>query len=447
MKRFLSLLTAVILLLPILSIGTFAAADISVTGASSAYPGDDITVTVKLDTGDVSNAFAVMFDAVFDAEQIEYKSSGSVLTDWKVSESKKSNGVVRFLFECDAPKETIDGKTLIKLNFELSDSLAKGETVAVSLKNISIASIDKEEAPADVTYSVNITKKSSDATLYSMSVGDVTLSPAFSSDVTSYTATFDYRTTALKINYKTNDSKASVKVSGNGSFKVGKNTITLTVTAEDGTTKKYTITATMKENPTPLSDDNTISKITLSAGTISPAFKSNVYNYTITVPSDTKNITITPTASDSKATVNKKMVGITTDKTTVTLVCTAEDGSQRNYVFVVLRDKEDAPADTGIVTDEQTQTEDTTPVEDTAPPATDIPVITPVETENGDETAAPPTTDNETDTNDATTDTRPVYEDEVGMSKPVPLWSLLLFSIISLILGVVISAFIFKRKF
>ena len=442
MKRFLAVLITAVLLLPLVSIGTFAAANVSVSGNSSAYPGDEITLTVKLNTDDIKNALAVQFDTVFDGEQIEYKSNGSVLSGWKVSTKKMSNGVMRFLFECDEPTETISGKTLIKLNFELSSSLAKGESVSVAFKNISVASMDKEETLSDITHSVTITKKSSDATLYSLSISDVTLSPAFSSDVTSYKATVDYRTTPLKVNYKTNDSKATAKVTGT-TLKEGKNTVTITVTAEDGTTKKYTVSVTMKENPNPQSSDNKIASLSISTGTISPEFKPNVYEYTITIESDIRSITLSPTANDSKATVNKKVVGITEDETTVTLTCTAEDGSKRNYTFVIIREN-DTQQTEGEVTTEPLETEDAPPSEDTYEPETDDMTSALPESEYVTQTDAP-SEDSESD--DTTADTRPVYNEKDGMSRPVPLWSLLLFSILSLILGAVISAFIFKRKF
>ncbi len=439
MKRFLAVLITAVLLLPLVSIGAFAAASIDVDGVASAYPGDEVTVTVKLDTDSVKNALAVQFDTVFDAVQIEYRSNSGVLSGWKVSTKELSEGVVRFLFECDEPTESINGKTLIKIKFRLASSLAKGENVSVSFKNINIASMEEEQAISDVTYSVKITKKSSDATLYSLSVSDITLSPAFSSDVTSYTATFDYRTTPLKINCKANDSKASVKVSGGDSLKVGLNTITITVTAEDGTTKKYTIKATMKENPNPESDDNTISKLEISTGTITPAFKSDVYNYTITVPAGTERITLSPTANDQNATVNKKVIDLSTEQTTVVLTCTAENGSKRNYMFVIVKGDENTPV-------EDTESADVT-VEETTPPE-DTWEDTFVTTQTPDSMTSDVTAhESESADSSPDVDTRPAYNEQTGMSRPVPLWSLLLFSILSLILGAVISAFIFKRKF
>ena len=441
MKRILALTVIAVLLLPLVSIGAFAAAGIDVSGASKAYPGDTVTLTVKINASEITGANAVQFDMVFDSEQISYKSCDDLRSEWDVTKSTPS-GAVRLLFSCNKNGgDTLGGETFVKVKFTLSDSLAKGENVSVSFKNISISSTENEANPSEATYSVEITKKSSDATLYSLSIGDVTLSPAFSSDVTSYTATVDYRTTPLKVNYKTNDANAKAKVAG-ATLKEGKNTLTITVTAEDGTTKKYTVAITMKENPNPLSSDSKISSLSLSTGTISPEFDPDVDEYTVYIDSAVTSITFSPVANDKKATVSKKVVGITDDETEVVLTCTAEDGSKKNYTFTVIREND------GEGTTDTTESSIVTDAETIAPDENTNDVVT-------DDITASPESDTAKETEKPAEDTEgedtekivPPDGEQIGMNKPVPLWSLLLFSIISLILGALISAFIFKRNF
>lgn len=441
MKRILALTVIAVLLLPLVSIGAFAAAGIDVSGASKAYPGDTVTLTVKINASEITGANAAQFDMVFDSEQISYKSCDDLRSEWDVTKSTPS-GAVRLLFSCNKNGgDTLGGETFVKVKFTLSDSLAKGENVSVSFKNISISSTENEANPSEVTYSVEITKKSSDATLYSLSIGDVTLSPAFSSDVTSYTATVDYRTTPLKVNYKTNDANAKAKVAG-ATLKEGKNTLTITVTAEDGTTKKYTVAITMKENPNPLSSDSKISSLSLSTGTISPEFDPDVDEYTVYIDSAVTSITFSPVANDKKATVSKKVVGITDDETEVIITCTAEDESKRNYKFTVIREND------GEETTDTTESNIVTDAETTAPDENTNDVVT-------DDITASPESDTAKETEKPAEDTEgedtetvvPPDGEQIGMNKPVPLWSLLLFSIISLILGALISAFIFKRNF
>ena len=57
-----------------------------------------------------------------------------------------------------------------------------------------------------------------------------------------------------------------------------------------------------------LSGDNSLSSLKLSAGTLSPAFKGSVTNYTATVGSDVNDITVTPVTSNSKANIGRAHV-------------------------------------------------------------------------------------------------------------------------------------------
>ena len=84
---------------------------------------------------------------------------------------------------------------------------------------------------------------SSDADLVDMSISPGSLSPSFSSGTTSYSATVSSSTTQLSVYAQPSDDNATVTVS-NRNLSVGSNTINVTVTAEDGTTKVYSISVT-----------------------------------------------------------------------------------------------------------------------------------------------------------------------------------------------------------
>lgn len=91
--------------------------------------------------------------------------------------------------------------------------------------------------------------KSSDATLASLSVSEGTMSPSFKSGTSKYELSLPSDTTKIKIEAKANDSKAKVSGTGEVELKQGNNKISITVTAEDGTTKTYTINAYVEETP------------------------------------------------------------------------------------------------------------------------------------------------------------------------------------------------------
>lgn len=85
-------------------------------------------------------------------------------------------------------------------------------------------------------------QKSADSSLTSLSVSNGTLSPAFSAQVFNYTLDVDNSVSSLDISASPKDAGARVeKVEGADSLAEGKNTVKITVRAEDGTTSTYTI--------------------------------------------------------------------------------------------------------------------------------------------------------------------------------------------------------------
>lgn len=91
-------------------------------------------------------------------------------------------------------------------------------------------------------------EKSNNTNLKLLSIEGVELTPAFSANITEYSAKLtNYKEQSLKINAEAEDSKSTVKIEGNEEIKIGENVISVTVTAEDGTTKVYKITMTSEE--------------------------------------------------------------------------------------------------------------------------------------------------------------------------------------------------------
>lgn len=99
-------------------------------------------------------------------------------------------------------------------------------------------------------------KKSSNASLGSLVISAGTLSPEFSAATKDYTATVDYSCSSLAVTANPADSKASVtSVTGNDSLEVGENTVSIVVTAEDGSTSTYNIVVTRRAEDDPENAD------------------------------------------------------------------------------------------------------------------------------------------------------------------------------------------------
>ena len=84
------------------------------------------------------------------------------------------------------------------------------------------------------------------------------------------------------------------------------------------------------------SSNNALSALTVSAGTLTPAFDPAVTDYTLSLPLRTNQITFTATPSDSKATVQGDgEVALRGGENKVAVVVTAEDGSAKTYNITV----------------------------------------------------------------------------------------------------------------
>lgn len=84
--------------------------------------------------------------------------------------------------------------------------------------------------------------KNTNAYLKSLSVKGQTLTPSFSYTTTTYTVSVPNSVSSVTINAESASSKASVSGTGTVSLKTGSNTVKVTVRAQSGTTKTYSIT-------------------------------------------------------------------------------------------------------------------------------------------------------------------------------------------------------------
>jgi hypothetical protein len=84
----------------------------------------------------------------------------------------------------------------------------------------------------------------------------------------------------------------------------------------------------------------TLSALTVSSGTLTPAFDPTVTSYAVELESSVKSITVTGTAADAKATVSESGSAARTiaiGETAITLTVTAEDGTAKAYTVTAFR--------------------------------------------------------------------------------------------------------------
>jgi gliding motility-associated-like protein len=246
-----------------------------------------------------------------------------------------------------------------------------GATVnLVSGTNTVTVVVTAEDGVTTNTYSLIVTKAatiSNDASLGGFTLNTGTITPSFNTSTYNYTASVGSGTSSMTITPSGSNGQATITVNGaaliNGAATVnlitGTNTITVLVTAEDGTsTKTYTVVVT---KATAISTDATLSGFVLNVGTLSPIFNANTFNYTASVGSGTSSLTITPSGSDGQSTITvdgaaltngAATVNLITGTNTITVLVTAEDGtSTKTYTLIVTRAAVPPPTNGSIDTD------------------------------------------------------------------------------------------------
>jgi len=146
----------------------------------------------------------------------------------------------------------------------------------------------------DRVYNITINKiKSSNAKLKDITVSTGTLSPVFDPDTLEYTVNVDSETTTIDIDAVLNKGQT---VAGNGTHNLsyGDNSFPLAVTAEDGTTKTYTVKVVREKKI-----DTTLSNIEVVNATLNPTFTPNVTDYIAYIGEGVADVTITPIATDA----------------------------------------------------------------------------------------------------------------------------------------------------
>ena len=243
-----------------------ASASLSISGGGSYTVGSTIRITYTFSATNIAGASAQI---VYDASVLSYKGcSGGTAPS-------SASGVINVYAG--------DGNAHSSLSVTLTF-----EALKVGSSSISVSPggdegiIDYDGNPLSVSSkstTVSVTNPSSSASsnanLSSLKVSAGSLSPSFSPSRTSYTVNVGEDVSVCTISATPQDSAATVSVGGSKNLSMGKNVRTVTVTAENGATKTYTITINRGEGGTSSEDpsddpsdgsDGEIEDITVTVG-------------------------------------------------------------------------------------------------------------------------------------------------------------------------------------
>ena len=239
-----------------------AAANISVSvNKSNVKVGDTVTVTLSITSGYGAQGILQKSSGVLGGSSDEYFTIGAGVGDVK-SFSYKATSVGTCTFSIPRLDDTTDagggtpsigvGSATVNVtspssNNDSNSNKDNKDNSGSNTGNDSNANKDNENKEE---------KKSSNASLGSLVISAGTLSPEFSAATKDYTATVDYSCSSLAVTANPADSKASVtSVTGNDSLEVGENTVSVVVTAEDGSTSTYNIVVTRRAEDDPENAD------------------------------------------------------------------------------------------------------------------------------------------------------------------------------------------------
>lgn len=260
---------------------------------------------------DVLDLVGISSNSLDDYSNYNYLTSKYLYASNKVIE--KDSVVLTFTF-----KAKMEQNTNIKMTNE------KVAIDGTEVKLVSNSDIDIKIARALST--------NNDITSLTSSIG--TFDKPFDKNVLEYTLYVDYWVKSVTLNGVLGDEYASTLAFKEYALTSDKTVITLPVVAENGDIKSYTINVVKVY---PKSTNNYLSKLEIEGYEIE--FNKDTLEYSIKVSSDVETLDITAVAEDSSARVN--IYGNSDFKegeNTVTVVVTAEDGSERTYTITV--DKE-----------------------------------------------------------------------------------------------------------
>ncbi len=349
----------------------------NITGGSSVAVGGKITLTINSGTLDTSDGKIYSMGGVLSFDDTILKlnkcTNSSNIEDFSGKVNATSKKIAIYdgeyetgvggnlaLFSCEfeglaAGKTTVTiqtskGANTMEINDKATNKLyatVTGKEVTVGGATSSSTSTSKATSSSTTTSTSAAASSSSTSTPAptpspnakpaSISVSGYTMSPSFNADTQSYTVTVP--STATFVTIVVTKGHAGQTISGDGNFTLtgDSSTATVTVTAEDGTPKVYTITINKQAPEVPKDGDNSLKDLTVGGTTIT-GFDKDKTSYSMEVGEDVTSINVAGIANSSKASVTVSGASnLKAGVNPVTVTVTAENGSKRVYTINVTK--------------------------------------------------------------------------------------------------------------
>lgn len=216
-------------------------AKITVTSSTSKIVvGNTFNVTITVSSSVALGSWG--FTPSYDTKKFKLISGETPVADQFTNTNTKSKSYT-YKFKAIATgsgKITVKAPGVCTLNDE---KCYNSNTMSIGSKTITVIT----QAQLEASYSKNNNLKS-------LSVSGLTLTPTFSKDKLEYKAEADTNTEEITIKAAVEDSKSSLTGTGVQKVSEGENKFNITVTAQNGSTKTYTVIVNVKD-PNPITID------------------------------------------------------------------------------------------------------------------------------------------------------------------------------------------------
>lgn len=200
------------------------------TSTKTAVVGSTFTVTVKVSCSEALGSW--QFGISYDSKYISLQSGDTNIAAYGDGSSKTKTYTYKF-------KAIKSGKASVRVTSPSMVSWNDVNTLFTpSVSNTSVTV--KTQAEIEASYS-------KDNNLKSLTIAGYELSPAFDKNVTEYSVQVPDDVTSINVSAKVNDSTASVRGTGSIDISEGFNKVEVVVTAQNGSTKTYTINVEVKD--------------------------------------------------------------------------------------------------------------------------------------------------------------------------------------------------------
>lgn len=345
--------------------------------AVSATAGNNVKVTYNITSPDGGNLSTVTGKVTYDSNKLQYVSISS--------SAGITNGTA-----VSATESQINGKSMsVTVTYKVKDGITGNIETSLVISELYTTESDSNYAAKDkkiIPVTINSTEKtnntdsnktnnsndgknststeknanttkSNNANLSNLGIKPNDFK-GFKASKTSYDVTVPNDVEKITVYATAQDNKAKIKGNESQKLKVGKNTLNVVVTAEDGTQKTYTINVTREEaNQTDENTSNTtnnetssektqesqsetnsdLKNLSIKGYTLTPAFSPNVYEYKVDVNGDVSSLDIeTEGASHS---VSVDIVGnenLAEGENTITVLVYNEETKQNSTYQIIV---------------------------------------------------------------------------------------------------------------